>query len=264
MICRSYNTVDMAKALVTGASGGIGKELSMILARNGYDLIVAARRRKELEDLRDTIVSENGRDVEIIVCDLTDISSVDSMPTDVDILINNAGFGDLGPFVDCDPDKQIRMIDLNVRTLTALTRRIVPGMVSRGKGRILNVASVASFEPGPLMSVYYATKAYVLSFSEALHEELRGTGVTVTALCPGPTNTGFAKAANADGTNLFKEAAGADVVKVAEYGYRCMMKGKAVAVCGLLFKLSIFTVRLLPRCVVRRIVHWLQSRTERP
>lgn len=253
----------MARALVTGASGGIGKELSLILARNGYDLVIVARRQKELEELRNMITSQYTRDVEIIACDLTDISAVELMPIDVDILINNAGFGDLGPFVDCDPDKQIRMIDLNVRTLTAITRKILPEMVSKGKGRILNVASVAAFEPGPLMSVYYATKAYVLSFSEALHEELRGTGVTVTALCPGPTNTGFAKAANADGTNLFKEATGANVVKVAEYGYKCMMRGKAVAICGLTFKLSIFLVRLLPRSVVRRIIHWLQSRTKK-
>ena len=261
MITSVPHTTGMAKALVTGASGGIGRELSLLLARDGYDLVVVARRMKELEDLRDVVVSEYGRQVEIIQCDMTDISSVDRMPTNVDILVNNAGFGDLGPFVDCDPDKQIRMIDLNVRTLTALTRRIVPSMVARGEGRILNVASVASFEPGPLMSVYYATKAYVLSLSEALHEELRRTGVTVTALCPGPTNTGFAKAANADGTNIFKEAAGADVVKVARYGYRCMMKGKAVAIHGNLFKISIFSVRLLPRCMVRRVVHWLQSRT---
>lgn len=263
MISTSVHTPNMARALVTGASGGIGRELSILLARDGYDLIIVARREKELEELRTEIAEQYGRDVEIIACDLTDISSVDLMPDDIDILVNNAGFGDLGPFVDCDPDKQIRMIDLNVRTLTALTRRILPGMVDRRKGRILNVASVASFQPGPLMSVYYATKAYVLSFSEAIHDELRGTGVTVTALCPGPTNTGFAKAANADDTNLFKEKTGADVVKVARYGYRCMMKGKAIAICGILFKVSIFFERFLPRFAVRRIIHWLQGRTKK-
>lgn len=251
----------MSRALVTGASGGIGKEISLILAREGYDLIIVARREDELNALKDIIVSQYHREVEVIACDLIDPSSLELMPKDVDILVNNAGFGDLGLFVESDHDKQVRMIELNVRTLTSLTHRMLPAMVARGSGRILNVASVASFEPGPLMSVYYATKSYVLSFSEAIYEELRGTGVTVTALCPGPTNTGFAKAANADGTNLFKEAAGADVKKVAEYGCRCMMKGKPIAICGTLFKLSIFSIRFLPRSAVRKIVHWLQSKT---
>jgi hypothetical protein len=253
----------MATALVTGASGGIGRELSLILAREGYDIIAVARRAEELEALASEIRERYGRDVTVIPCDLTAPGVISSLPEDADVLINNAGFGDYGPFVECDADKQVRMIELNVRALTELTRRILPGMVARGKGKIMNVASVAAFEPGPLMSVYYATKAYVLSFSEALQEELRGTGVTVTALCPGPTNTGFAKTANADGANLFKEAAGADVRKVAEYGYRCMSRGKTVAVCGIVFKISVLFIRALPRAVVRRLIHGIQARTSK-
>jgi len=255
----------MPTALVTGASGGIGKELSLILARDGYDLVAVARSADTLDALAEQIRSEHGREVRVIPCDLSVPGAAREMCSDVgdvDILVNNAGFGDYGPFVDCDADKQMRMIDLNVRALTDITRAILPGMVERRRGRILNIASVAAFEPGPLMSVYYATKAYVLSFSEAIQEELRGTGVTVTALCPGPTNTGFASAAGATGTNLFKEAAGADVKKVAAYGYRCMMRGKPVAVCGLTFKFLIFWIRLLPRSATRRLVHYIQGKTK--
>ena len=256
----------MPTALVTGASGGIGKELSLILAREGYDIIAVARNADALDSLAEQVRSEYGREVRVIPCDLSVPGAARDMCSDVgsiDVLVNNAGFGDYGPFVDCDPDKQMRMIDLNVRALTDITRSVLPGMVERGKGRILNIASVAAFEPGPLMSVYYATKAYVLSFSEAIQEELRGTGVTVTALCPGPTNTGFASAAGATGSNLFKEAAGADVRKVAAYGYRCMMRGKPVAVCGLTFKFLIFCIRLLPRSATRRMVHYIQGKTKK-
>ncbi|MBQ3685726.1 MAG: SDR family oxidoreductase [Candidatus Methanomethylophilaceae archaeon] len=255
----------MPIALVTGASGGIGRELSLTLAENGYDLIVVARRADELDRLAEEIGSRFGREVRTITCDLSEPGAAERMCAgagDVDVLVNNAGFGDYGPFAECDAAKQTRMIELNVRALTEITRAILPAMLSRGSGRILNVASVAAFEPGPLMSVYYATKAYVLSFSEAIQEELRGTGVTVTALCPGPTNTGFASAAGATGSNLFKEAAGADVKKVAAYGFRCMMHGKPVAVCGLSFKFLTFCVRLLPRGATRRMVHYIQGKTK--
>lgn len=255
----------MPTALVTGASGGIGRELSLILSGNGYDIIAVARSKDALDCLASDIRSRHGREVRVIPCDLSAPGTAREMCSGigtVDVLVNNAGFGDYGPFADCDPDKQMRMIDLNVRALTDITRALLPGMVERGNGRIMNVASVAAFEPGPLMSVYYATKAYVLSFSEAIQEELRGTGVTVTALCPGPTNTGFASAAGATGSNLFKEAAGADVKKVAAYGYRCMMHGKPVAVCGLSFKFLTFCVRLLPRGATRRMVHYIQGKTK--
>ena len=255
----------MPTALITGASGGIGRELSLILASNGYDIIAVARNADALEALTEEIGSKYRRDVRAVPSDLSIPGAAREMCSDVgeiDILVNNAGFGDYGPFVECDPDKQMRMIDLHVRALTDITRAILPGMVERKKGRIMNIASVAAFEPGPLMSVYYATKVYVLSFSEAIQEELRGTGVTVTALCPGPTNTGFASAAGATGANLFKEAAGADVKKVAAYGYRCMMRGKPVAICGLSFKFLTFWIRLMPRAATRRIVHYIQSRTK--
>ena len=155
------------------------------------------------------------------------------------------------------------MLEVNVLALSHLTHLYLPEMIGRGSGKILNVASVASFQPGPLMSVYYASKAYVLSFSEALSVELRGTGITVTALCPGPVNTGFAKAANAETINVFKESSGADAELVADYAYRAMMKGKAVAIYGKKFKILIFFERLMPRSTVRRMLYRIQkSRTK--
>ena len=235
-------------ALITGASGGIGLEMTRILAKEGYDIIAVARRTDMLEKLKGELESLYGRNVTVICSDLSEDGDVrkvfeiaDKEGIEVDILVNNAGFGDYGPFAECDWDKQDRMIRLNVLALSHLTRLFLPGMISRGKGRILNTASVASFEPGPLMSVYYATKAYVLSFSEALTAELKGTGVTVTALCPGPTNTGFAKTANADGANVFKESTSSDARAVAMYGYRCMMKGMK----GLVSLLYRLVIRLL-------------------
>ena len=255
-------------ALITGASGGIGLEMTRILAKEGYDIIAVARRTDMLEKLKGELESLYGRNVTVICSDLSEDGDVrkvfeiaDKEGIEVDILVNNAGFGDYGPFAECDWDKQDRMIRLNVLALSHLTRLFLPGMISRGKGRILNTASVASFEPGPLMSVYYATKAYVLSFSEALTAELKGTGVTVTALCPGPTNTGFAKTANADGANVFKESTSSDARAVAMYGYRCMMKGKAVAIHGITFKAMVLLVRIFPRSLVRRIVLSVQRRS---
>ncbi len=259
----------MAKtALVTGASGGIGLELTRILARNGYDIVAVARGAERLEVLKGELESLYGAGVTVIASDLSadgaarDVCDIlAEKGIDVDILVNNAGFGDYGPFAECDWDKQDRMIRLNVLALSHLTRLLLPGMLSRGGGRILNTASVASFEPGPLMSVYYATKAYVLSFSEALAEELKGTGVTVTALCPGPTDTGFARTANADGANVFKKSTSSDARTVAYCGYRSMMRGKAVAVCGVSFKIVLFFVKILPRSLVRRAVMSIQKRS---
>ncbi len=255
-------------ALVTGASGGIGLELTRILARDGYDIVAVARSGEKLAVLKDEIGSLYGRKVTVVPADLSEEGSVQTVSDavgkagiTVDILVNNAGFGDYGPFAECDWEKQDRMIRLNVLALSHLTRIFLPGMISRGKGRILNVASVASFEPGPLMSVYYSTKAYVLSFTESVSEEIRGTGVTATALCPGPTDTGFAKTANADGANIFKKSSSSDARSVAEYGYRCMMKGKTVAVYGAIFRLALVFVRISPRSLIRRIMLSIQKRS---
>ncbi len=254
-------------AVVTGASGGIGLELCRLLAADGYDLVISARSRDRLEALGEELSAISEITVTSVAVDLADPKSrkelFDLTPGVPDILVNNAGFGDYGPFADCDWDKQEQMIKLNDLALTHLTRLYLPGMIERKQGRILNVASVAAFEPGPLMSVYYASKAYVLSFSEAISVELKGTGVTVTALCPGPVNTGFAAAANAENISLFKKSSGADVKDVAEFGYRKMMKGKTVAVHGFKFKVGLFFVKILPRGLVRRIIYRIQgSRTK--
>ena len=254
-------------AIVTGATGGIGKQLCRLLAKNGYDLVITGRSEGRLRMLSNELTALQSINVYFLEGDLADAETrqrlFDIVPGVPDILINNAGFGDYGPFAECDWDKQDEMIKVNVLALTHITRHFLPSMVERGYGRILNVASVASFQPGPLMSVYYASKSFVLSFSEALSVELRGTGVTVTALCPGPVNTGFAKTANAEAINVFKESSGADAELVAVYGYKTMMKGKPIAIYGRKFKLLIFFERLMPRSTVRKTLYRIQgSRTK--
>ena len=173
---------------------------------------------------------------------------------DVDVLINNAGFGNLGKFSESDLKKELEMINVNISALTALTRLFLPEMIAKNHGKILNVASTAAFQPGPMMSVYYATKAYVLSFSEALSEELKGTGVTVTALCPGPTASNFQKTAGIQETKLIKGKRIATSKEVAEFGYDAMMKGKRIAVQGTMNKLMAYGVKFLHRRLVTRTV----------
>jgi len=178
----------------------------------------------------------------------------------IDILVNNAGLGDYGEFVHRDWNKQQYMIHLNIIAVTHLTKLFLKPMLERGYGRILNVSSIAAFQPGPLMSVYYATKTFVLSFSEALSRELKGSGVTVTALCPGPTRTGFEAAASLENSRLFKNLKVASAEEVAAFGYRALMQGKPVAIYGTINKLLIFCLRLTPRSLVREIVYILQSK----
>ena len=197
-------------ALITGASSGIGFELAGICAARGHDLVLVARREGTLLDLARTLTREHGVRAEAIAADLSHpdvaaavVDRTSALGLDVDILVNNAGFGLYGPFSETSLDTEVEMIQLNITSLTALTKLLLPGMLERRAGRILNVASTASFFPGPLMAVYYATKAYVLSFSEAISNELEGTGVTVTALCPGPTASGFQAAANLEESKLF-------------------------------------------------------------
>ncbi|MDE6442233.1 MAG: SDR family oxidoreductase, partial [Clostridia bacterium] len=190
-------------ALVTGASGGLGLEFAKLLAKDGNDLLLVARNGHRLEEIKDELEKAHGVKVYFLACDLTQDDSANKVydyakenSLQIDVLINNAGFGDFGNYLDSVWEKQRDMINLNVLALMRLTYLFVPEMKERGKGKILNVASIASFQPGPLMSVYYASKAFVLSFSEALAVELKKTGVTVTALCPGPVRTCFEKAAN--------------------------------------------------------------------
>ena len=182
----------------------------------------------------------------------------------VDLLVNNAGVGSFGPFASCDWNEQENMIRLNILALAELTRLFLPGMVNRRRGKIINLSSTAAFEPGPLMSVYYASKAFILSFSEALSRELKDTGVTVTVLCPGPTNTGFATAANLKKSKLYKFFRATPALKVAQYGEKAADKNKVVAVHGIWNKLLVASIRFLPRALVREAVWHLQGKTEQP
>jgi short-subunit dehydrogenase len=246
----------MATAVVTGASSGIGLEIARILAAD-HDVVLAARRADKLEAL----AAELGN-ARVVVVDLADPAGprklVADVP-DVDVLVNNAGFGDFGPFADPSEARLEEMVELNVGALTRLTRAYLPRMLARGSGRVLNVASTASFEPGPLMAVYYATKAYVLSLSEALAEETRGSGVTVTALCPGPTASGFQAGASMEESRLVKGRKLPTPDKVAAYGVKAMQRGDVVAVPGLGNKLLAMSVRFTPRPLVRRLVHRAQD-----
>lgn len=246
----------MTTALVTGASTGIGLEIARVLAAD-HELVLAARSAGRLE----TLASELGG-ARAIAVDLTDPAGVAKLVADVgevDILVNNAGLGDFGPFAEARTDKLDQMIELNVASLTKLCRAYLPGMLERGRGRILNVASTASFQPGPLMAVYYATKAYVLSFSEAIAEETRGTGVTVTALCPGPTATEFQAAAAMEDSKLVSGKRLPSAASVAAFGVKAMQRGDVVAVPGLSNRVMAASVRFSPRPIVRRLVHRLQE-----
>lgn len=255
----------MAYALVTGSSSGIGRALSLIFAREGWDLVVSARRGPELEELAAEIRARYGRDARVLVEDLTREGGAQSLfdrcsELDIACLVNNAGFGDYGEFAASEPERNRNMVRLNVEALTELSRLFVPAMMSRREGWILNVASVAAFQPGPLMAVYYATKAYVLSLSEALANELAEHGITVSALCPGPTKSEFQERASMQDV-AFATAEGIPTSEaVAEYGYRALMKGKRVAVHGLAFRLSVFFERFLPRRVVTAATRALQER----
>ena len=250
--------------LITGATGGIGLEFVKIFASKGASLLLIARNELKLRSMCEKLRAR-GLEADYVACDLSDPDVPAKIAAHakreglaVDILINNAGFGDYGPFAEADLRKQLDMIDLNVRALTEMTGLFLPGMIARGSGRILNVGSIASFEPGPMMSVYYATKAYVLSFSEAIARELKGTGVTVTCLCPGPTNTGFTAGAGMQErfADIFRLTGPASV---AAYGYKALMRGQAVAIHGLPSKIGAFGVRFLPREAVRNLVYLLQK-----
>lgn len=250
--------------LITGANSGIGLELARQAAADGHDLILVARNAVSLE----AAAAELGRTVTVhtIAEDLSQPGAaqrvwdrVHSLGAEVDCLINDAGFGDHGSFRDSDLAKQERMIAVNVTALTALTRLFLPAMLNRGRGRILNVASVAGFLPGPLMSVYFASKHYVLAFSEGLIEELRGTGVTVTALCPPPVRTAFIGAAEISPAS-YMATTRTTPAEVARYGYRTMKRGRAVAVYSPLYKfLTAFLVRITPRFALRRLMHRLNA-----
>ena len=254
--------------LITGASSGIGLELARVFAAHGHALALVARSADTLEGVARQLEARHGIRALAVVADLSAPGAPDevfarvrSAGLRVDILVNNAGSGLGGAFAATDLATELRMITLNVTALTHLTKLSLPGMLERGAGRILNVASTAAFAPGPFMAVYYATKAFVLSFSEALAEELRGTGVTVTALCPGATATGFQSAARIEGARLFRLPWVSDAATVARIGFSGLMRGKRIVIPGLLNKLLPPIVRVSPRRLVTLVSRFLQERS---
>ncbi len=253
--------------LITGASGGIGLELARIFAAEGYRLVLVARSKDKLEQLAAEIRSQLQAHVLVMSADLATPDAADRVADElarqgicVDVLVNNAGVGHFGAFAESEWVKERDMLQLNIVTLTTLTKRLLPGMVERKRGRIMNVASTAAFQPGPLMAVYYATKAYVLSFSEALSAELEGTGVTVTALCPGPTESGFQAGAQMEDSKLVRGKKLPDAASVARAGYRALMAGKRVYVPGFSNRALTQAVRFLPRAAVTSMVLKAQER----
>lgn len=253
-------------ALVTGASSGIGMELARVHAERGGDLVVVARRRDRLETLKKEVQDKHHANVTVIVKDLTEpgatsevYEEVKRAGVEVDYLINNAGFGGRGKFHEQDWEWNLAMINLNVVALTALTRFFLPDLIKRREGRVLNVSSTASLVPGPLQAIYYATKAYVTSFSNAVAHELRHTNVTVTALLPGPTETEFSDVAGTGRTRLFARASNARAV--AEDGYAGMLAGKLNVISGVTFaqRLILALTPIAPRPMVLRIVRRLQE-----
>jgi short-subunit dehydrogenase len=246
-------------ALITGASTGIGRDLARIHAEQGGDLVIIARRQPALAAVKSELEGKHGVRVLTIAADLTEPGTIQRIHQDlgqqgikIDILINNAGFGGHGKFHQRDWNQEQSMIDLNIKALCEMTHVFVQDMIQQGQGRILNVASTAGFLPGPLQAVYYATKAFVVSFSQAIAEELSDTGVSVTALCPGPVKTEFIDRAGLENVNSFRHAA--DSRDVAQVGYRAMMKGQLIVFND--WKLSFllgWVVPWLPRRTVLRL-----------
>ncbi len=254
------------RALVTGASGGIGAELARVLAEHGHDLVLVARSQGKQQALAAELAARHGVRAEALALDLADPAAPQRLDAtlreralDIHVLVNNAGVGLHGAFAENEPHAQLRLLQLNVVSLTHLTRLLLPPMLARRSGRILNVASTAAFVPGPFMSVYYASKAYVLSLSVALGNELAGTGVTVTTLCPGPTHTQFGAAAGVTKTRLFRAGGVMNPDEVARAGYAGMQAGKAIVVPGLRNRLIAGSSGLAPRSLTARIARALQD-----
>ena len=246
------------KALITGASSGIGYEFAKVLAKNKYDVILVSRNKEKLQKIKKEIEREHKVKVSVYKSNLSKLNEVKKFyqkvkNEDISILINNAGVGDFGKFLDIPWEKDNEVIDLNIKALTFLTKNFSEKMVEKGEGKILNVTSIAAFQPGPYLAVYSATKSYVLHFSEALAEELKGTGVTVTTLCPGLTMSNFFKRSGISNDEVKTWGNLANAKEVAEYGYEMMIKNKVIVVYGLRNRFNVFLKRFLPRNVVTKI-----------
>lgn len=246
--------------LITGASGGIGLEFARVFAKNGYNLILVARSNDKLESLKKELETRYSVKAVAYSADLTSCVEIEQLHKyviesnlQVDILVNNAGFGDLCAFLDSKWDRQQALIDLNITALVKLTYLFGNDMRKRGTGRIINLSSVAAFSAGPYMSLYYASKSFVLSFSEALAAELDGTGISVTALCPGPTSTGFEKNAHMGKSVMFSRFKTATAKDVAEAGYRAAMRGKNIKYHGFVTNAFNIATRLLPRRIAGKM-----------
>jgi uncharacterized protein len=256
-------------ALITGASGGIGYEVAKLLAHDRCNVVLVARSGDKLAQVANELHSQFGVAVKTITLDLAEplapkflFDQLQREGIAVDILVNNAGFGAFGEFAQMPEEEIGGQIYLNITALTLLTRMLLAPMLARRSGRIMNVASTAAFQPGPLMAVYYATKAYVLSFSEALANELHGSGVTVTCFCPGATNTGFAQRAGTENSRLFKQMGAMDAKTVARDGYCGMMEGKTVVISGLRNWVVAESVRFAPRKMVTAISRWIADKVD--
>jgi len=252
-------------ALITGASSGIGAELAKLCAGDGYSVILVARRTDRLEELAENLVREFGVAARAIALDLSEAAACEALHDQtrddkVEILINNAGFGLRGPYAETDWEAESRMVQVNMTALAHLTKLFVKDMLRRGSGRILNVGSTAAFVPGPFMAMYYASKAFVVSLSLSIANELQGSGVSVTVLCPGPTRTEFDKAAGLGDSNLFKGPV-MSAAAVAREGYAAMMAGKPELIAGARNRWMILLTRLAPRTMLARFTRRLNSST---
>jgi hypothetical protein len=255
-------------AVITGASAGIGMEMARLAARDGHPLVLVARGTERLLELAAELSEKHGVAATVVTADLADpgaprrvFEACAEAGADVEVLVNSAGFGAHGMFAATSLRTELDMIQVNVTALVHLTKLFLPGLVQRGRGRILNVASTAAFQPGPLMAVYYATKAFVLSFSEAIASELSGSGVSVTALCPGPTRSEFQRRADIEGSRLVSgwvKMMEAD--EVAHAGWTAARRGRRVVIPGVMNKAGTQAVRLAPRRVAAHIVKRLQQK----
>ncbi len=264
--CKSQST---NTALITGASGGIGYELAKLFAKDHHNLVLVARNGPRLEQVGNELQRQFGITVRTVALDLAAPAAPQSLfeelrrdGVNVDILVNNAGYGKFGEFADVPLEESAGQIQLNISALTYLTWLFLGPMLERGSGKIMNVASTAGFQPGPLMAVYYATKAYVISFSEALTNELAGKGITVTCLCPGATETAFAGRAGNDQSRLFKKLRPMEAKTVARAGYQGLLKGKTMVIPGFRNWLVAESVRFSPRKVVTAVSRWVSEKAE--
>ncbi len=253
-------------ALITGASSGLGEEFARLHAQDGDNLVLVARSEDKLTALKRELEEKHGIEVLVIAKDLSKENSgkevyeqLQRASIQVEYLLNNAGFGHLGAFAENEWAKEETMINLNVRSLTEMTKLFLPQMLARKSGRILNVSSTAAFQPGPLMAVYYASKHYVQAFSQALEEEVRGTGVSVTTLCPGATETGFQKNADMENSKLFKGKKLPTAKEVAEFGYKRMKQGKGVVIHGTMNSIMARFASLLPSRLTAKIAMKMQA-----